>query len=71
MSAVKKRTARVSVQLGESRDGGREGGERQGGREGRGERVVGVDAYYPDAAVVSVSSKPEVRALIDNSICGT
>lgn len=34
MSAVKKRTARVSVQLGESRDGGREGGERQGGREG-------------------------------------
>lgn len=50
--------------------GGR-GGERQGGREGRGERVVGVDAYYPDAAVVSVSSKPEVGALIDNSICGT
>lgn len=33
MSAVKKRTARVSVQLGESRDGGREGG-REAGREG-------------------------------------
>lgn len=33
MSAVKKRTARVSVQPGESRDGGREGG-REAGREG-------------------------------------